>query len=98
MLPSRSISVGVAPIRSIKASYICQTHSLTGAFAIERVAGQVDFPDELGRDGIEPVCCIEAEVVRADGHVVDVDQQLAAGTAGEFAKEARFAPLMIAER
>src|SRR5436190_3691910 len=67
------------------------------AFGIERMSGEVDLAYPFPGNGIEPFRSIETNIVRADGDVVDVDQQTAAGAPRELGEEARLAPAMLAQ-
>jgi hypothetical protein len=54
---------------------------------IRAMAGQVDLADHLGGQGVQIGLGRVAQVAGADEHVVDVDQQAAAGAAGQFDQE-----------
>src|SRR5436309_2335976 len=62
------------------------------------MASEMNLADELGRNVVEPGRGVVRKIVCADRDVVDVDQQLAAAAAGQLAKKAGLAPLVIAER
>ena len=68
------------------------------AVGVERVPGEVDFADQIGGNGVEPGRGVEADIVRSDRDIVDVDQQAAAAAPRELGEEARFAPAVVAER
>ena len=61
------------------------------------VPGQVKLPDALPRDGVEKGGRIEPVVVRADEHVVDVQQEAAVGALGERRQKLRLAHRRVPE-
>ena len=62
------------------------------------VARKVDFAGQRGRERVEPVVGVKAQVMRADRNVVDVEQQPAAGAAAQFGEKVDLAPFVPVER
>ena len=65
------------------------------ALGIERMARKVDFVDEMRGDLAKPGRRVEADILRADRDIVDVDQQATAAAARELGKKTGLAPAMV---
>ena len=93
------MSVGRGPMRAM--NFVEAPDSLADRFVVAvdqqraagvlAVPGEVHFTDQLGGNVEQPCGGVEADVVRADHDIVNVDQQLAAASASELAKEAGLA-------
>jgi hypothetical protein len=64
---------------------------------VPAVPGQMKLSDRLARQFVQPIGRVEPEIVRRDGHVVDVEQQAAAAAAREFVQELRLGQGGVAE-
>jgi hypothetical protein len=96
MASSRSISVGRGPVRAIR-TLVQRPHGLghgrvvavdeqrVAQARVGMVAREVDLGDGLHRKGVQVVVGAGAQVVRAEDHVVHVQQQAAAGAAHQLA-------------
>ena len=102
---SRSISVGRAPCALDEAldtgarpparRRVVRVDQQRAPSAGSRaVAGEMDLADRVGRKAVEPGGGVEAEVVRRDVDVVDVEQQAAAGAPGELGEEVDLVPVV----
>jgi len=59
------------------------------------MAGEMHFGDVLTRRCVDVRICIEAEVVRADVDVVDVEQQPATGASAQLDQKLDFTVLVL---
>jgi hypothetical protein len=64
---------------------------------IGRVARKVDLADRLSGQGVDIGLGREAQIARADEHVVDIDQQAASGPGHQAMKEFDLAHLVTGQ-
>ena len=64
---------------------------------VHRVTGEVNLPDRLQRERVEPGKGIEAVVARAHEEVVQVEQESAAGAPGQLGEELGLGDLLVLE-
>ena len=64
---------------------------------VRAVAGEVDLGDRVAGERVERRARVVAEVARADEHVVDVEEQAAAGPARQLGQEGHLVELVAGE-